>query len=128
MWEEGMLLYPGFNFPSISRGHLVSCKRLDFPLKSLTTASPDLPWSQDFLGLLSCPANPPSVASKAASEAGGRNSPKNKHWEKKLKPSRGFCLKRVAIPCSVIPDLPVPARSQRNKAPEIAQTMWPQSE
>lgn len=53
---------------------------------------------QDFLGLLSCLANsPPRAASKATAEAGGRDSPQKRHWEK-IKCSQGFCFRHVAVP------------------------------
>lgn len=42
-WEEGTLVYPGFNFLRHLLGHLVSSKWLDFPLPSLTLAGPRLP-------------------------------------------------------------------------------------
>lgn len=53
---------------------------------------------QDFLGLLSCLAkSPPGAASKAAAEAGDRNSPQKQRWEK-IKCSQGFCFRHVAAP------------------------------
>lgn len=41
-WEEGTLVYPGFNFLQNLLGHLISSKRLDFPLASLAMTSPGL--------------------------------------------------------------------------------------
>ena len=43
-WEEGTLVYPGFNFLRHLPGHLISSKQLDFPLAWLVTAGLDLSW------------------------------------------------------------------------------------
>ena len=42
-WEEDTVVYPVFNFLQHLPGHLISSKRLDFPLALLATAGPDPP-------------------------------------------------------------------------------------
>lgn len=87
-------------------------------------------WLQDFLGLLSCAANPPPrAASKAAGGAGGRNIPSERGWEK-TQPLSGLLFQARPYPlclgwrkpgeAATVPDLPV--RGHRNKAPGITRS------